>query len=549
MGQQQMVTMTMDESAKSLRDYWSIFSRWKYVILLTFLLILGASVVFAFWLPASYKSEGIILIESQEIPENLVKTTVTSFAAQRIEVIRQRIMTTSKIMAIANKYDLFAVQRQKVSPAVLVKMVRRNIAVEMIEANVTDPNSGRDMRASIAFNVSYIDASPQVAQQVANELVSEFLRENVRTRTERAAETLIFLRDEADKFEGKVQVLEKKIADFKDQNRDSLPELLEFNLETVTSLQEELANHNSQVMMLNDQIATLSRDLVQINPQLPAQQIAGNQSALMTPAQELQQRKRELANLSAKYSDTHPDIVRLQKQITNLGLQVSESKGAGATPKQAGERQMNPVYLQIKSKIDSSEREVARLQQNQAAIKQRLADFQERVYQTHQVSRAYTNLTRDHADNLDKYRELRAKQLQAELAQNLEIENKGETFTLIEPPLVPTKAESPNRPKIIAAGLLASTGSGLGLAMLLEMLFGGIRGYPAISQLMGSPPLVVIGNITTKADVSRHRRRIFWMLFILILSIVLLLTAVHIWLIDLEVLWFKVLTKLNAIMP
>lgn len=547
-----MVTMTMEESSKSLRDYWSIFSRWKYVIIGTFLLILSASIALALWLPATYKSEGIILIESQEIPENLVETTVTSYAAQRIEVIRQRIMTTQKIMAIVNKYDLFGAQRQNVSPAVLVNLFRKNIDVEMIEANVTDPNSGQTKRATIAFNVSYMDGSPQVAQQVANELVSEFLSENVRTRTERAAETLIFLRDEANKFQGKVQVLEKNIAVFKDENRDSLPELLEFNLERVSNLQEELASHNSQALMLTDQIATLSSDLVQIDPQLPAQQLPGNQSALLTPAQELQQRQRELANLKAKYSASHPDVVRLEKQIINLSVQAGEPKDTSLSPEQAAladARQMNPVYLQIKSKIDSSEREVARLQQTQAEIKQRLADYEQRVYKTHQVSRAYDDLTRDHADNLDKYRELRAKQLQAELAQNLEIENKGETFTLIEPPLVPNKAESPNRPKIIAAGVLASTGGGLGLAMLLEMLFGGIRGYPAISQLMGAAPLVVIGNIQTQADVSVNRRRLLWGLGILLLSIILVLTAVHFWLIDLEVLWFKLLSKFPTLMP
>lgn len=547
-----MVAMTMEESSKSLRDYWSIFSRWKYVIIGTFLLILTASVALALWLPPTYKSEGIILIESQEIPENLVQTTVTSYAAQRIEIIRQRIMTTQKIMAMVNKYDLFKEQRQTVSPAALVNMFRKNIEVEMIEANVTDPNSGQAKRATIAFNVSYMDGSPQVAQQVANELVSEFLSENVRTRTERAAETLTFLRDEADKFQDKVQVLEKNIATFKDENRDSLPELLEFNLERVSDLQAELASQNSQAMMLTDEVATLSRDLVQIDPYLPAVQVAGNQSAFLTPAQELQQRKRELANIKAKYSASHPDVVRLEKQITNLTLQAGDSTDTSqsAGPKAvANERQMNPVYLQIKSKIDSSEREVVRLQQNQAVIKQRLADYEERVYKTHQVSRAYDGLKRDHSNNLDKYSELRAKQLQAELAQNLEIENKGENFTLIEPPLVPNKAESPNRPKIIAAGLLASTGGGLGFAMLLEMLFGGVRGYPAISQLTGMSPLVVIGNIRTESDVKANRRRIFWVLGISLLSIILILTAVHIWLIDLEVLWFKVLANLPAMMP
>ena len=110
----------------------------------------------------------------------------------------------------------------------------------MINANVIDPTRGRAQRASIAFKVSFMDESPDIAQKVANELVTMFLDENVKTRTNKAAETVTFLSDEADKMQKTVQGLEEQIANFKLEFGDSLPELLQFNLSMIKNLEEKI---------------------------------------------------------------------------------------------------------------------------------------------------------------------------------------------------------------------------------------------------------------------------------------------------------------------
>ena len=250
----------MEEEEKSLGEYLDIVRRHKYLVIGTALFFIILSAAIAYTLPATYKSEGLILIESQEIPRDLIKSTVTSYAAQRIEVIKQRTMTTSNIMELVDKFNLYAVLRKKAPPSELVEDFRKNVGVDMIEANVTDPNSGRAKRATIAFTVSFLDRSPVIAQQVANELVTEFLDENVKNRTNRAIETTAFLNEEANKFQRKIQRIEKKIAEFKDKYSDSLPELLQFNLSTIERLQEELVSNQNQVMQLKDQISSMSFD-------------------------------------------------------------------------------------------------------------------------------------------------------------------------------------------------------------------------------------------------------------------------------------------------
>lgn len=593
----------MEEEVKGLADYLDIIRRRKYWVIFPSLILMVASVIFAYMLPASYKSEGLILIESQEIPNDLIKSTVTSYADQRIEVIKQRIMTTDKVMAIVNKYNLYSESRKKAPPSEIVAMFRDNISVSMVDANVTDPRSGRSQRTSIAFKVSFMDKSPQIAQQVASELVTQFLNENVRTRTDRATETKDFLEEEGNKFERKVQLLEKKIAEFKDEYSDSLPELLEYNLSMVERLQQELADNQNQIMVLQDQILTMNLELANLAPYMDNSQQAVSSVQATTAEQQLQIAKAEYSKLSARYSANHPDVVQLKRQIESLqaelGINESEvddltsqlelaeeslkellqrystshpdvksaqaqlvlltgklnkataeqatSENESAPPVKQNNRQINPIYLQIKSKVDSSEREIVRLRNRQEDVTEKLANFEQRVFKTHQVERAYDDLTRDHANNLAKYKELRAKQLEAELGQNLESENKGESFTLIEPPQVPNKAEKPNRPKIMAMGIVASLAAGFSLALLIEMIKGGVRGYNEITRIVGQAPLVVVPIISTLREEKSQKSSRKYIIFGVFVLFLLLIFGFHLWVMDLEVLWFKIMRKVTLL--
>ncbi len=593
----------MEEEVKGIADYLDIIRRRKYWVIFPTLILMVASVSVAYLLPPAYKSEGLILIESQEIPNDLIKSTVTSYADQRIEVIKQRIMTTEKVMAIVNKYKLYPESRQKAPPAEIVTMFRDNIDVSMVNANVTDPRSGRSRQASIAFKVSFIDKSPQLAQQVANELVTEFLKENVRTRTDRAAETTAFLEEEGNKFQRKIQVLEKKIAEFKDKYSDSLPELLQYNLSMVERLQQELADNQKQIMVLQDQILTMNLELANLPAYIEDSRQLAPGFKPTTSEQQLQLAKAEYSKLSAKYSTNHPDVLQLKRQIESLqaelGIDESEVDNLTSQLEQAEEklnqlsqrysathpdvksmkaqinllqkklttakakqaetgnsssasaqqntRQINPIYLQIKSKVDSSEREIVRLRNRQGDVTNKLADFEKRVFQTHQVERAYDDLTRDHANNIAKYKELRAKQLEAQLGQNLESENKGESFTLIEPPQIPNKAEKPNRPKIMAMGFMASIGAGLGLALLIEMFKGGVRGYNEIARIVGQAPLVVVPIISTLRDEKVKKTSRTYLMFWSFILFILLVICFHLFVMDLEVLWFKIVRKVTLL--
>ena len=528
----------MEEEVKGISDYLEILNRHKKLILYPALLLTLVSVAVALLLPATYKSSGLILIESQEIPRDLVRSTVTSYADQRIAIIKQKLLTQSRIMEIVNKYNLYPNEVSKSTNTAIVELFRTHMSVDMVRADVTDPNSGRSKRASIAFKVSFMDKSPKTAQNVANELTTQFLDENVKTRTARAAETRGFLKEEGDKFEEKIQLLEKKIADFKETYSESLPELLPYNLSMVEKLQEELVEGQNQMMILKDQIVTMSMELANFNALMPA----FDQQQPATASQKLMQAEAEYATLMGKYSDNHPDVKRIKRQIESLKKELGEEPDGSVKS-----NYKPPLYVKIESRINSAEREVKRLLDRKKEIKDKLALFEKRVAETHQVKRAYEDLIRDYENNTAKYKELRAKELQAELAKNLEAENKGESFTLIEPPLIPAKPEKPNRPKIMAMGIIASIGFGIGLALLYEFLVGGVRGYNEISRVTGSAPLVVVPmlNVSEK-ELNRTTSR-YTKLYWLIGVGLLLLVGFHYLIMDFETLWSKLLRKISLL--
>ena len=165
----------MEENVKGLGDYLAILKRRRWQLIVPAVLIFAAAAAAALLLPPVYKSTATILVEQQEIPQDLVRTTVTSFAAERIQVISQRVMTTAKLGEIIERFNLYPDERRKVPLSDVVEKMREHIDLDMIDADVIDPRSGRASEATIAFTLGYQSDSPQLAQKVANEMVSLYL--------------------------------------------------------------------------------------------------------------------------------------------------------------------------------------------------------------------------------------------------------------------------------------------------------------------------------------------------------------------------------------
>jgi uncharacterized protein involved in exopolysaccharide biosynthesis len=429
--------------------------------------------------------------------------------------------------------------------------MRDDIHFSMISADVVDPRLGRPTKATIAFSVSYDSPSPALAAKVANEIVTLYLNENLQSRRQTADDTATFLTDEGDRLSEQIAAVETKLAAFKEQNVNNLPELAQLNLQLMSRTEEELRETETRIRSLDQQIVYLDAQLATLSP--ASQLYTETGERILSPSDRLKALKSDYARASAIYAPTHPDILRMKREIdglekvvgtidsgNDLARQLSDAKSqlAAARQKYASDhpdvQQLerlvgslettmreapstadavrsdpdNPAYIQVSAQREASVNERAALEKKGSALRARIGDYERRLAQSPEVEREYSTLARELENAQLKYREVRQKQMEATLAQNLETERKGERFTLIEPPLAPEEPVSPNRIAIATLGVLLASGCGIGLILVMDMFDTSIRSRRDIELLLAVPPLAVLPWIETPAErVSKTKVR------------------------------------------
>ncbi len=574
-------------------------------MLLTVGLGIVASIALAMLLPPTYRSEGTVLIEQQELPIDLVRSTVTSYADQRVQVISQRVMTTQTLLDVIKKYDLYPDERKKDSREEVIAKMRENIGLRMISADVIDPRSGRPQKATIAFNVSYTSPSPESAYRVASELTTLYLNENLTSRARLAQEAFGFLNDEADRLGKEVDEVEAKLSTFKQANTDALPEQSQLNLQLLDRTEQELQTAATRLSSLDQTKAYLESQLALSRPNSAIFSDTGER--ILSAADRLKMAKSQLAAAQGAYGEAHPDVVRLRAQIESLQkeagespqdtndlarrLQDAEAKLAAArkqysaehpdvllltrvvaeirtameaarkTPELADrlnaaargevgggkdEPADNPAYVQIQTQIKTTSYEREGVVANMAHLRAEIADYRRKISASPEVERQYRDLLRELENAQNKYREIRAKQMEATVAKNLESDRKGERFTLIEPPLPPEKAESPNRPLILALGFVFSLALAAGMAALLENLDITIRNSGDLLRLLPESPLALVPRIFTEREMRAARRRKWYGLTGALAGCVTAAVAVHMLYRPLDILWVTALRRFGV---
>ncbi len=262
--------MEQEEYILGIGDYMAIVKRRKNLLIFPAIIIFSIAVLLAFALPSIYRSEGTILIEQQEIPPDLIRSTVTSYAGERIQNISQRVMTNENLGKIIEEYGLYKEELQKESLTTIVKKVREDISLDMVSADVVDPRSGRPTTATIAFKLAFNHKNPRRAQKVTNELISLYLNENLKQRTKSAIETSSFLQVEANKLGDEVSKLEAAMAEFKERNIHNLPELQQLNIQLMGRAERELKDIDQNIRTLEGRKIYLSAELAQLSPTIGA---------------------------------------------------------------------------------------------------------------------------------------------------------------------------------------------------------------------------------------------------------------------------------------
>ena len=530
-----VVNTREEEHSYEFRELLEVLRRRKVALLLPIIILSFASAIVAWSSPAVYRSTATILIEQQEVPIDLVRSTVTSYADERIQMITQRVLTTPNLVKIIEKFNLYPDLRKKQGIDVVVGRVRGDFSVGQVRAN-----QGRN-NVTVAFTISYDSQSPGIAQEVATDLSSLYLEENLKTRAESASDTTAFLAAEAERLGSEISDLEAKIATFKEANMGRLPQQLDMNLQQMQRTEQQIQQVEQQIRSLQDRKIYLESAIAQLK--------ANSQGGLNPLVVQVDTLKAQLRGLLAVYTSDHPDVKRLESEIealeTQMELALEEAKLAGNTS--ATNVPTDSSDLSLLAQYHSAEKEISALRLERTALQSKMQKYENRIEEIPQIEREYSLLIRDQQNMLAKYQEIRAKMSSARVAENLEKANKGERFLLIDPARLPTVPFKPNRKKILAFGLIGSVGVGLGAAFISDSLRKAVHGARGVTLLLGVPPLAVIPYIQNVRD--RRRRFLNWLLVTLGILALFAATAifVHFQIAPLDSLWTKLLSRLNIV--
>ncbi len=579
-----------------------IIRRQKGVFTALFLLTLVAALSIALLLPAVYRAESTILIEEQQIPQEFVQTTITSYVEERLQVITQQIMSRPRLQEIIDRFKLYPKMQKRHTREEIITRLRADISLQTISADVVDKRTGRPSTATIAFNLSYQGETPDIVVKVTNRLTSLYLEENLRQREERVSNITTFLKKELRELSQYIDKLEEQVSLFKQKHGRELPEFNAVNLQAANRLTRNLEQNRMQLRSLKERRIYLEGQIATVNPVQSSNLLRSDEGhLLLPPSEKLKALRLQLLSLKARYSDRHPDIKKTEREIAEIEAQnpaltkstnelaekheqleklIRESKelrarlGDKHPDRIQAEKEIallrqeidrftrtapetpssdpdpgtisNPAYINLQVQIKSTAMEIAAMEDAYRQTAKNLAEYQSRLENAPLVERDYKRMLRDLDQAQLRYTDITHKLTEAQVAQQMEESQQGERFKIIDPAQTPEKPFKPNRMAIALIGFVLALGLATGVCALRENLDTSVKTTSELSRLTGVPVL----SVTPIMENLKERRKRYWrysLTAMLLLGLIIAtLVTIHIFYQPLDILWIKVMRRLGV---
>jgi polysaccharide chain length determinant protein (PEP-CTERM system associated) len=511
----------------NIHEYLEIFLRRIFYFIIPFVLILAGAAVYAFMVPKEYQATTLILVTPQKVPEDFVRPTITARIEDRLQSIGQEIMSRTRLEQVIDELKLYQEEGRSMGREAIVEVMQKNIQVQL-------PGRAREGY----FTISYIGKDPKVVTLVTNKLASLFIEENLKLREQQAAGTSEFLSIEMKATKAKLEEQERAVSGYKQKYMGELPEQREANLRVLDQLQMQYQRIGDSIKAAQDRKILIQKQLsdfellVSTAAQAQASQETADPMSTLFPGSaaamkaknpyegQLEQMRSYLADLQAKYTEKHPDIVTTKKKITDLEAKSAEfeanrekaemaekekekTAGKEKTPmKPFGTKReikldprLTPRFKELENQVIAVDMEIQRLHQEDAKVKNQIVQYRERIENTPAREQGLAILTRDYNNTRESYASLLKKSQEAQQAENLERRQKGEQFKIIDPARIPEKPYRPDVPKILFIGLFLGFFSGVAAAFFREQMDRSFRDGEDLQVALGFKVLANIPRI------------------------------------------------------
>lgn len=470
-------------------DYMAMLRRrWVLIAVLT---VLGAPLAYgvARILPAKYKSQTLVLVQPPAVSARIVEPVDASDVSQRLASMQQQILSRSRMEPIIRQFGLYSKDLDRVSMDGLVERLQKVIDVSPVQ-----PMAQTRANNLPGFFITVTMDNPRTAQQICGMITSMFIEENLRTLQQRSDVTTEFLTQQLGESKKNLDDQDARLAAFKSRHMGSLPDQEQTNLNLLTGLTAQMDAATQALAraqqdkgfaeaMLAEQISAWQSSQTGHNPETLEQQLAALQA--------------QLSDLLGRYTDNHPDVIKTKSDIAQLQKRIAESRAQhDAVDRDRMRSAVEPLQVaQLRAQIRTQEQVIAEKSKEQEKIKQQIRIYQDRVQASPVVEEEYKQLTRGYQTALDSYNGLLRKRDDAAMATDLQRQQQGEQFRVLDPANLPDKPSFPDRTLFAVGGLVGGLGLGLGLAFLLEMRDTSLRTERDVEYYLRLPLLIMIPAI------------------------------------------------------
>jgi polysaccharide chain length determinant protein (PEP-CTERM system associated) len=440
-----------------------VATRRKWLIILPALVIALIASAVIYFLPNRYRSETLILVVPQRVPESYVKSTVTARIEDRLQAISQQILSRTKLEQVVSDFGLYKKERAdgKLMEDIVERMRDRDISIGVVKGD--------------AFRVAFAAEDPRIAMRVTERLGSLFIDESLRDREVLAQGTSEFLATQLDEARRQLEQVETRLQDYQRTHNGELPGQMEANLQgqhnaemALQTLGESLNRDRERRIALERQVADVL-EAPDEKPALPAPKV----DMAQTLVNELSTAEQALLALEVKLKPEHPDVKKQRRAVEELRARVEASKldatiAARPTVVAMMDYAKRKRLTDARAELDNLDRQIQGKLAEESRLQGLVGMYQSRIEATPVRESELASLTRDYETLQAQYRGLLQKKEESEISANLEKRQIGEQFKILDPARVPEKPVSPNRPVLYLIAVLGALGVAIGLTATAE---------------------------------------------------------------------------------
>jgi len=491
-------------------DIVGILWRRRWLLVVPVALGLATAPFVAKRIPAVYKSETLIMVIPQRVPDAYVKSTVTATVADRLPAISDEILSRSRLERVIGDFGLYAELRARAPMEDVVAKMRSDIGPVEIQ------------RGQQSFRASYVSQDPQMAQRVTGRLASLFIDENSRFRENLAENTNVFLESQLEDAKARLVEHEKKLEQYRRDHSGELPSQLDGNLRAIQTAQLQLQSISESANRARERRLLVERQLVEAQTQpivTPTPILVNNQESqvFMSSAQQLDAAEKTLDQLKLRYTPDYPDVRKMERAIRDLRERVAEearriasapAPSAAPVVQSPAEQARQRRILDTQAELDVIDHQLTTSKSEEVRLTAVIASYQVKVEAVPKRESELVELTRDYDVLKKTYDSLLTKREESQLAANLERRQIGEQFRILDPASLPERAANQSTRLAYSFGpAIIGLAFGFLLTAFLEYRDSSFSLEDDVARVLNLPVLALVPVVTSQAEKRGARVR------------------------------------------